>query len=88
MRVLQRPVAHRGAIKLRSHQLTHDLILKHMLKTLGNKTMTRLDWQIMCRISGPSFHRYLKLLLTENYVQRVKWGIYQRTEKGKLFSET
>jgi len=89
MQLSQQPAASGGRVKLTKSvmRLADELQLKHMLRILGSKTMSRLDWNLACRISSPRFHKQLKFLLKEKYVERIKRGVYKRTEAGRQFAE-
>ena len=63
-------------------------LAKKMLKILNNKTMHRTDWLILCAIGTTRFNSMLKFLLEQGYIKRPKKGVYQITEKGKLFAES
>lgn len=68
-------------------RLADKLLLKHMLKTLGNKTMCRMDWLRLSQLNYQKFDQMLKQLLAKGYVVRIKRGVYQAAEAGKKWLE-
>jgi predicted transcriptional regulator len=74
--ILESPVGH-GELE----------IAKHLLKTLGDKTMCRTDWTVLTRITSTRFHRSLRFLLAKGYVEKVGRGVYKMSEKGRRFLE-
>jgi len=63
-------------------------LAKNMLRILGERTMHRTDWNVLCRINSTRFGRILAFLMERGYVERLERGIYRRTEKGRKFIET
>jgi len=63
-------------------------LAKTMLRILGERTMHRTDWNILCRINSTRFGRMLAFLMEKGYVERLERGIYKRTERGRLFVES
>lgn len=63
-------------------------VAKHMIELLGDHTIKRSDWNILCKITGTKFQRMLKFLIQHEYVERVGRGIYRATEKGKAFAKS
>ena len=63
---------------------------KKTLQILNSKTMHRSDWTILCiseiKCSPMQFERMLEFLIAQQYVERVKRGVYRITVKGKAFA--
>ena len=68
-------------------RLADKLLLRHMLKTLGSKTMCMMDWLRLSQLNYQKFDQLLKQLLARGYVVRVKRGVYRATEAGKKWLE-
>ena len=60
-----------------------------LLDKLGEKTLRRTDWEILCQpCSYNAFNSALRLLLKGEFVVRVERGIYRITERGKKIVKT
>jgi predicted transcriptional regulator len=66
------------------------LFAKKLVQILGNKTMHRSDWTVLCvsetKFGVHQFDRMLKFLVAEGYVERVKVGVYRVTQRGRAFA--
>ena len=61
---------------------------RFLLEKLGDKTLRRTDWEILCQpCSYTAFRSALRFLLKEGCVERLKRGIYRRTERGEKIVE-
>ena len=63
---------------------------KRMLRILGDQPKHRTEWTLSARgkkISTNQFNRLLPFLLKCGFVERLKWGVYKRTELGKRQAE-
>lgn len=87
MQLPQCAKAGRGRADVTELKLTNKLLLKHMLKTLGSKTMYQMDWLRLSQLNYQKFDQLLKQLLIKGYVVRVKRGVYQVTAEGKKWLE-
>ena len=61
---------------------------KCLLEILGNRPKRRTEWSIAAREKKISFNQFdclLLFLLKREYVERLRRGVYRRTEKGTAF---
>lgn len=62
---------------------------KLMLEKLGDKTIHRTDWEMLCQPCSYSyFRRTLEFLLEGEFCVRIERGIYRITDKGRKFVES
>lgn len=61
---------------------------RFLLEKLGDKTLRRTDWEILCQpCSYNAFRSALRFLLKEGFVERLERGIYHITERGEKIVE-
>ena len=59
-----------------------------MLQKIGEKTLRRTDWEMLCQPCSYGFFRStLKFLLENGLVERLGKGVYKRTAEGKSYVE-
>lgn len=63
---------------------------KRLLQILGDRPKRRTEWTLAARekeISTNQFNRLLVGLLELGWVKKLSWGVYERTESGKIYAE-
>lgn len=63
---------------------TLDKFAKFLLEKIGEKTLRRTDWEMLCQpCSYSRFRTTLQYLLENAYVDRLSRGVYRRTSLGE-----
>ena len=63
---------------------------KRLLQILGDQPKRRTEWTLAARekeISTNQFNHLLVGLLELGWVKKLSWGVYKRTESGKIYAE-